>query len=66
MENKKYSCIDCIWYDQCSSDEPCEFFDRGRSDSDLSDEDIELRVELGRKEYDQAYQKYIREFYSGV
>lgn len=62
MENEKYSCLDCIWHDQCESDEPCDFFDRGQNVIDLADSEIEADIEAGRKEYNQAYQKYIQEF----
>lgn len=62
METEKYTCLDCIWHDQCESDEPCDFFDRGQSVLDLSDAEIEKDIEAGRKEYGQAYQKYIQEF----
>lgn len=65
MENEKYSCVDCIWHEQCDNYEPCEFFDRGQHGLELSDDDLELSVESGRKEYDQEYQKYIQEFSDG-
>ena len=29
--SENYSCVDCIWHDQCESDVPCDFFDTGRS-----------------------------------
>lgn len=65
MENEKYSCVDCIWHDKCDSDEPCDFFDRGQISLELSDNEIEIYVEISRKVYGQAYQKYIQEFSDG-
>ena len=65
MENENYTCLNCIWHDQCESDEPCGFFDRGQSALELSDGEIEIDIEVGRKEYGQAYQKYIQEFCDG-
>lgn len=65
MENEKYSCVDCIWHDQCESDELCGFFDRGCYGLELSDDDIELNVKSDRVAYGQAYEKYIQEFSDG-
>lgn len=63
--NEIYSCVDCIWRDQCPSNELCEFFDRGQYDEELSEEEIELQLEINRSEYAQAYQEYIQEFSDG-
>lgn len=60
--NEKYSCVDCIWHDQCESDQPCGFFDRGQYGVDLSDDEIEMETEIRRKEYSQAYQRYVQGF----
>lgn len=62
MENNtgKYSCVDCIWQDQCQSDEPCAFFDDG---SGLpTDEEIEIQIEHGRKEYREEFHEYVSEY----
>ena len=38
MENSEnYSCVDCIWHDQCESDVPCGFFDPGHSGISLTE-----------------------------
>lgn len=66
MESKNYTCENCIWNSQCPSREICDFFDNGQyNDLELSDEEIELRIETDRNEYRQAYQKYIQEFTDG-
>lgn len=63
MENEKYTCLDCIWNSQCEDVEPCAFFDRGQYDDlELPDEEIELRIESGRVEYNRAFQEYIKDF----
>lgn len=65
MENniEKYSCVDCIWQDQCQSDEPCEFFFRGQLESELpTDEEIEVRIETERQKFHREFQKYVGEF----
>lgn len=65
MENNigTYTCVDCIWQDQCQSDEPCEFFDRGQSeDSLLSDEEVEARIESERHKFHKEFQKYVEEY----
>lgn len=41
--NEKPSCLECIWCDQCASDEICDFFDPGRLSTD---EEIELEIEI--------------------
>ena len=47
MENSEnYSCVDCIWHDQCESDVLCDFFDSGRSGESLTDDEIESGIEL--------------------
>ena len=43
--NENYSCVDCIWHDQCESDVPCEFFDAGHSGDTLTDEEVKAAVE---------------------
>lgn len=62
MENEKYSCLDCIWHDQCESEEPCGFFDRGRYGLELSEDEIHASIESNREKYNREYQKYIQEF----
>lgn len=63
--NEKYSCVDCIWHDQCESDKPCDFFDRGQSGGSLTDGEIEIQIEHDRFRYTQEYEKYIDEFSDG-
>ena len=63
--NENYSCVDCIWHDQCESDVPCEFFDAGHSGETLTDEDVKAAVELNRQEYGKAYAEYVSEFSDG-
>ena len=60
--NENYSCVDCIWHDQCESDVPCEFFDAGHSGDTLTDEEVKAAVELNRQEYGKAYAEYVSEF----
>ena len=63
--NENYSCVDCIWHDQCESDVPCEFFDAGHSGDTLTDEEVRAAVELNRQEYGKAYAEYVSEFSDG-
>ncbi len=63
--NENYSCVDCIWHDQCKSDVPCEFFDAGHSGDTLTDEEVKAAVELNRQEYGKAYAEYVSEFSDG-
>lgn len=66
MENSEnYSCVDCIWHDQCESDVPCDFFDSGHSGISLTDDEIKTGVELNRQEYEKAYAEYVGEFSDG-
>lgn len=62
--NESYSCVDCIWHDQCESSVPCEFFDAG-CDESLVDDKIEKIIESDRKEYGKAYTEYVSEFSDG-
>ena len=63
--NENYSCVDCIWHNQCESDVPCEFFDAGHSGDTLTDEEVKAAVELNRQEYGKAYAEYVSEFSDG-
>lgn len=66
MENSEnYSCVDCIWHDQCESDVPCDFFDSGRGGESLTDDEIESGIELNRQEYKKAYAEYVGEYSDG-
>lgn len=66
MENSEnYSCVDCIWHDQCESDVLCDFFDAGHSGDTLTDEEVKAAVELNRQEYGKAYAEYVSEFSDG-
>ena len=64
--NENYSCVDCIWHDQCESDVPCEFFDAGHSGDTLTDEEVKAAVELNRQEYGKAYAEYVSEFSGNI
>lgn len=63
--NENYSCVDCIWHDQCESDVPCEFFDMGHSADSLTDDEVEVIIEANRQEYKKEYPEYISEFSDG-
>ena len=63
--NENYSCVDCIWHDQCESDVLCDFFDSGRSGESLTDDEIESGIELNRQEYKKAYAEYVGEYSDG-
>lgn len=66
MENSEnYSCVDCIWHDQCESDVLCDFFNSGRSVESLTDDEIESGIELNRQEYKKAYAEYVGEYSDG-
>lgn len=66
MKNSEnYSCVDCIWHDQCESDVLCDFFDSGRSGESLTDDEIESGIELNRQEYKKAYAEYVGEYSDG-
>lgn len=60
-------CSNCIWYgaEQCDSYTEAELFEDECSYYPVidmvSDEEAQLLVEEGRKEYYEAYQSYIRE-----
>ena len=45
----RHSCRTCIWNDQCEDEQPCAFYDDGSNEIDLSDAEIEQRVENGRR-----------------
>lgn len=61
MENSEvYSCLDCIWHDQCEDEKPCEFFDRGQNQ--MSEKELESQIESGRVKYRNEYDKYINEY----
>lgn len=60
--NKQHSCLECIWYDQCGSEEICDFFDSGRLPTD---EEIEIAYEIAKEEYKNHYYKYITEYGDG-
>lgn len=54
------SCINCVWSNQCRREVPCDFYDNGRYDEMLTDEEIEVQIEINRKEYRNAFQEYIK------
>lgn len=63
--SENYSCVNCIWHDQCESDVPCDFFDTGRSGGTLTDGEIEIRIDINRQEYEKAYMEYVGETCDG-
>lgn len=65
METGHYSCLDCIWHDQCESAEPCEFFDRGQDITSLTDDDISTYTEVRRNQFEKDYLEYIKEYGDG-
>lgn len=60
--NEQHSCLECIWRDQCESDEVCDFFDSGRLPTD---EELAIADEIAKAEYRDAYYKYISEYGDG-
>lgn len=65
MEKDKYSCVDCIWHDQCESAEPCDFFDTGREVVSLTDDEICLYTEIQRSQFENDYLEYVKEYGDG-
>ena len=65
-QNDKLSCIDCIWHDQCEDDKPCGFFDDGRDSMMHTDDEIEIQIETGRKQFESDYREYISEYSDGT
>lgn len=65
MEKDKHSCVDCIWYDQCESAEPCDFFDAGREVVSLTDDEICLYTEIQRNQFEKDYLEYVKEYGDG-
>lgn len=65
MENGNYSCVDCIWHDQCESVVPCDFFDAGKDILSLTDEDISSYTETRRSQFEEEYREYIKEYGDG-
>lgn len=61
-KSEKSSCLECIWRDQCESDEICDFFDPGRLPTD---EEIELEIEIQRNQYRLDFHKYADEYGDG-
>lgn len=59
--SEEFSCLDCIWCDQCRDVQPCMFFDNGKSGI-VTDQDVEQIVEKNRKDYSEAYLDYLAEF----
>ena len=59
----KYTCLDCIWQDQCFSSVPCSFLDIGKYDEELfSEDEIKDKLESDKQEYLNDYYDYINEF----
>lgn len=61
----RHSCRTCIWNDQCEDEQPCAFYDDGSNEIDLSDAEIEQRVENGRRKFRNEYWKYMKEYDDG-
>lgn len=58
-KNEQHSCLECIWHDQCESEEPCDFFDPGRLPTD---EEMAAADEVAKAEYRWGYYKYLNEY----
>lgn len=62
MDSGKYTCVDCIWSDQCENAEICDFFDRGELENELpSDHEIQKIIESNRNNYFNEYFVYTKE-----
>lgn len=61
----RHSCRTCIWNDQCEDEQPCAFYDDSSNEIDLSDVEIEQRVENGRRKFRNEYWKYMKEYDDG-
>ena len=62
MGSKGKLCLDCIWFDQCDGEGPCEDFDSGRYGEELLDDEIAVRIENNRKRFNCIYSKYESEY----
>ena len=60
--SENYSCVDCIWHDQCESDVPCDFFDTGRSGGEQIAADFQP---VFVQEYEKVYMEYVGETCDG-
>ena len=58
-------CLTCIWNDQCEDEQSCAFYDDGRNDVDMSDDEIIQLVENGREKYRKEYWNYLKEYGDG-
>lgn len=47
--NNRLSCQTCIWNDQCEDEQPCALYDNGNNKIDLSDAEIEQKIEKADK-----------------
>lgn len=59
----RHSCRTCIWNEQCEDEKPCEFYDDGRNIIDLSDDEIQAKVENDRVKFTKEYENYVSEDY---
>lgn len=57
------SCLTCIWHEQCEDEKPCSFYDDGRDIMDLTDKEIQIKIENDRKIFAKQYEKYVAEDY---
>jgi hypothetical protein len=55
--SEEFSCLDCIWCDQCRDVQPCMFFDNGESEI-VTEQDEEQQ----KSDYYDAFLEYIQEF----
>ena len=58
-----YSCLNCMWNDQCHYEQFCEFHDDGNKDVYLSDIEIKQFTKNERNIFRNEYWKYIERFY---
>lgn len=61
--NYRHLCRTCIWNEQCEGEKPCNFYDDGRNITDLSDSEIQAKVENDRKQFAKEYENYVLEDY---
>lgn len=54
MNTAKYTCRNCIWYDNCGSEFSCEYFS-------ASSEDVNDFIESERISFSEEWNQYIEE-----
>lgn len=59
---RQYTCRDCIWSDQCEDNQICSFYDDENLSMELTEVEIELRIERERALYKKEFLKYVKEY----